>query len=182
MPVSHQSVLYDVHDAKVYPLTADTGASPTYGPALDVPGIAEVSLDPNLVTAELKGDAQVVARKGRVDRLAVDVTYSKLDLDVLETILGGDTTDPSATEARWEIGGSNSLPYFMLQFKVEDLDVGMGDLHVILFKCQLTDASLLDQSTDEFGQPSFSLEAFPAASNGLIGRVRFLSAKTALTA
>lgn len=165
---AHESVVFDVHDAKVYALLTDAaGASPTFGPAVDVPGIAEVSLDPNLVTAELKGDARVMAKKGRVDRYNFSGTYGKLDFDVLQIILATSITEVGTagrTNARSK--SPAPLPYFKLEFKIEDLDEGLGDLHCVLWKCQITGGTLLGSSSDNFGQPSFDAEAI--ALNGTL--------------
>lgn len=183
-PSDHRTVFFDVHDAKVYSLTDDAGASPTYGAAVDVPGIAEVGLDPNLITAELKGDARVLAKKGRVDRMNLTATYGKLSLDVLEVIIGGTVTDgaPSANDAQWELLGDNELPYFAFRFKIEDLETGIGDLHVTLWKCQLTGGTLLGSSTDNFGQPTLTLEAISTESDDKMIRVDLLETETALPA
>ena len=97
MTLSHQTVMFDVHDAAVAPLLTDPkNRVPTYGPLVDVPGISEVGLDPNFVTAELKGDARVIAKKGRIDRMNFSGTYAKLDLDVQAVIFGTSVADLAA--------------------------------------------------------------------------------------
>lgn len=161
----HETILFDVHDFKVYPMTSDNGASPVYGAAVDVYGIAEVGLDLNLVTAELKGDGKVIAKKGRVDRLNGSATYGRLSGDVLDVIIESTTTDPSGTHARTRIEAGVSLPYFGAAFVIEDADNGIEDLVVVLYKCQITGGSLLGQSSDNFGQPSFEWEAIGLASS-----------------
>lgn len=242
MTVSHETVMFDVHDAKVGALLTDsTSAIPTFGPWVDVPGISEVGVDPNFVTAELKGDARVIAKKGRIDRLNFSGTYAKLDLDVLAILLGSNVSDVSAVaedsvasvtttsgsatvsaspgtfdithenryvsgdgipantiiiatnddgseatlsneatasatvtvvvaaigeRARNRIQAPSSLPYFRLGFKIEDLDTGLGDLHVVCYKCQITGGTLVGGSSDNFGQPSFDAEAI-----GIDGRL-----------
>jgi hypothetical protein len=182
MPVPHETVTFDVHDFKVYPLLTDTGASPTYGPAVDVPGIAEVSLEPNFITAELKGDAKVIAKKGRIDKFNISATYGKVSLDVLEAILGGAVTDNASTDSTWELLGTNSLPYFKAAFKIDDLDSGLGTLAVTLYKCQLTGGTLISGQTDEFGQPEMEIEGIPLASNDVLINVVAYAATTALPA
>lgn len=196
-PVAHETVVYDVHDCKVYPMLSDArGAAPTYGPGVDVPGIAEVSVDPNFATAELKGDAQIIAKKGRVDKMTLSATYGKVALDVLKIITGGNIVDTEDVSAEWFLTGDNSLPYFKLEFKISDVDITLGDLHVTLYKCNLTGGTLLGGSSDEFGQPEMELEAIscegtlaatttptvrPAQANPLI-RVALLKDRTALPA
>ena len=171
MPLSHETVMFDVHDCKVYSLSTDTaGASPTYGAAKDVPGIAEVGVDPNIVTAELKGDARVIATKGRTDRLSFSCTYGKLAGDVMQVIFGHTVTDTGTTPnqtATFRLKSPASLPYFKIEFKIDDVDEGIGNLVVKLYKCKVTGGTILGTSSDNFGQPSFDADAI--AINGTIG-------------
>lgn len=159
----HESVVYDVEDFKVAPLLTDVTGAPTYGAWKDVPGIAEVSMDPNLVTGELKGDAKIIAKKGRIDRFNFSATYGKLSLDAMAIMVGGAVTDPTGTTAKWSIGGTNSLPYFKAGFRILDADVAA--VVVVAWKAQVTGGSLLDQSSDNFGQPSIDFEAIPCTSD-----------------
>lgn len=191
MAAAHETILFDVHDFKVYPLTSDSGASPVYGAGIDVYGIAEVGLDPNFITAELKGDGgKVLAKKGRVDRLTGNATYGRLSGDVLEVILGALASDPSATQSRTRIKGGVSLPYFKAAFRIEDADNDIEDVLVTLYKSQITGGTLLGQSTDNFGQPTFEWEAISLASTGndengdpwldVIADIDFYTVETAL--
>lgn len=165
MALGHQTVVFDVHDCKVYVLLTDTGASPTYGPAIDVPGIASIDVSPNFVTAELKGDAKVIAKKGRVDKMTLSATYGKVSIDVLHALLGGAITDTASTQANWKFKGANSLAYFKLIFKIDDVETGLGDVVVTLWKCQLTGGTLVGGSSDNFGQPTLQLEGIPCDSS-----------------
>lgn len=160
MPLTHATIVYDVNDAKVYPLLTDVvGASPTYGAAVDLPGIAAFSADPNLVTAELKGDATIVAKKGRTDRMNVACTYDKLSTDALKVLLGGVTGDTASTQTGWRIAAPASLPYFKLEAQILDADPGIGSVIVVLWKCQLTGGTLLSTSSDNFSQPTIQADA-----------------------
>jgi hypothetical protein len=185
MPISHETVVFDVHDFKVYTMLSDSASSsPTFGAAIDVPGISDVSLEPNLVTAELAGDARIIARRGRTDRFRVSATYSKIQMDVLACILGGSVSDigsgPTA-ETRYELYSPASLPYFKAEFLINDVDVGLGTIQFILFKCQLTGGTLLSQSTDNFGKPTITLEGIQPDFAGVpMGRVRLLQTLTPL--
>lgn len=186
MAASHETVLFDVHDYKVYALLTDsTAASPTYGAAVDVPGIAAVGLDPNLVTAELKGDGRVIAKKGRTDRFNHTATYGKLQLDVLAVIMGGTVTDAgsgASETATYDLVSPAPLPYFKVEFKIDDVDIGLATVHFVGFKCQLTGGTLISQSSDNFGQPTLQVEAIqPDHASTPMGRIRFHEAATALT-
>lgn len=167
MAAATETVLFDVHDFKVYPMESDTGASPVYGDAIDVYGIAEVGLDPTLVSAELKGDGRVIAKKGKLDRLSGSATYGRLSSEVLVAIIDAVSTAVSATQHRTRLLAGRSLPYFGAAFVIEDADNGIEDVVVTLYKCQVTGGTLLGQSTDNFGQPSFEWEAIGLAASSM---------------
>lgn len=138
-------------------------------------------MDPNFVTAELKGDARVIAKKGRTDRFTCKATYGKIELDVLSVVLGGTVTDNGNTDTTWSLLGDNELPYFKVEYKIEDLDLGLGDLHVVLYKCQLTGGTLVSGKTDEFGQPEMEIEAIPTESDDMMGDIVFYASVTPLS-
>jgi hypothetical protein len=163
VPAPHSTVLFDVEDCKVYSLlTDDPGASPTYGPAVDVPGISEVGVEPNIVAAELKGDATVIATKARVDRFQFTLRYGMLDLDALAVMLGGAVADSGAgtdETATWTLAAPASLPYFKLAFRIVDVGDGLGSVNVELLKCKLTGGGLIGVQSDQFGQPQVQGQA-----------------------
>ena len=53
MAANSSTISFDVQDCKVYPVTADVAGGITYGAAVDVPGIQEVSVEPNFISVEL---------------------------------------------------------------------------------------------------------------------------------
>jgi hypothetical protein len=168
MAASLSTITFDVKDCKVYTVATDP-ASPgttTFGAAVDVPGIQEVSLEPNFITAELKGDGgSVLAKKGKIDRLNFSCTYSELSLDVLEVLLGQANTGAGSSGTYTQTMGldDTSLPYFMIAVLMDDLQHSAGDtpatVVLTLQKCQLTGGSLLGGSTDSFSSPTFTAEA-----------------------
>ena len=165
MAAATSAITFDVADCKVSPLTADpTGGTTTWGSAVDVPGITEVSLEPNFITNELKGDGgAVLSKKGRIDRLNFSCTYGELSQNVLITLLGGSITAAGSSDsetASIDLTDA-SLPYFKVQFLITDLEAttALSAVHVTLQKCQLTGGSLVSGSTDTFNQPTFTAEA-----------------------
>ena len=178
-PTLHASVLYDVDDCKITKLLTDANTAPTYAtPSVDLPGLASVSLQPNIQNASLKGDAKVIARKGMTDSYGISVTYGRLSLDALLILIGGTLTDGTGN-AKWAHQGKNSLPYFKLQTQIIQSDV--ADVHFTAYKAQVTGGSLIDQSTDNFGQPSVDMEAIPATSDdSLFVDIEFLDTLTPL--
>lgn len=174
MPAAEETLVYDIQDFKVYPVLTDaSGASPTFDTGVDVPGINSVSLDPNLVSAELKGDGgKLIGFKSRADRFNVSATYGKLSLDVLEVIMGQTST---AVGNDFEMNlDTDELPKFRAAFQILDTSDDVGDVHVDLYVCRLSGGTLLSQSSDSFGQPTFDLTAFsPQFETAPIGKVTF---------
>ena len=167
MTVSQSAITFDVKDCKVYTVTADaSGGATTFGSAVEVPRIQEVSLEPNFITNELKGDGGVVlAKKGKIDRLNFSCTYSELSLPVLNVLLGqvGTAAGSSGTFTQTLPLDDTSLPYFMIAVLMDDLQHSADDepatVVLTLQKCQLTGGSLLGGSTDSFSSPTFTAEA-----------------------
>lgn len=185
MAASKSTITFDVHDCKVYPVTTDVAGGITYGAAIDVPGIQEVSVEPNFVTAELKGDGKVLAKKGKIDRLNFSATYSELSLDVLSTIFGGSVAaaGSGSTETATYTFDGTSLPYFKVEFLVNDLESDLEELVFTLAKCQVTGGTIMSGSTDAFGSPSFDAEAIlPIATCAGFGTVQFRESASGLSA
>ena len=190
MAVAQSAITFDVQDCKVYPMNADPVGSAGYtiGTGIDVPGVQEVSVEPNLITAELKGDGKVIAKKGKIDRLNFSCTYSELALTVLETILGGGTVEAGTGDAESSaltIGGG-SLPYFKVAFLLTDLqtqDAGdaVASIKMELFKCQITGGTLLSGSTDDFATPSFTAEGIIPNDTSSLGFGKITFDETAAT-
>ena len=185
MAANNSTISFDVHDCKVYPVTADAAGGITYGAAVDVPGIQEVSVEPNFISVELKGDGKVLAKKGKVDRLNFSATYSELSLPVLATIFGGSVATAgagAAEEATYEFDG-DSLPNFKIEFLVNDLESDLAEMAFVLNKCQITGGTIMSGSTDNFSTPSFDAEAILPTATGLgFGEVVFREVSSGLSA
>ena len=189
MAATESAITFDVKDCKISAVSADaSGSATTYSASVDVPGITEVSLEPNFITNELKGNGGVVlAKKGKIDRLNFSCTYGELSLKVLEVLLGktvteaGTGTGETATLAM----DDTSLPYFRVQFLIDDLQTSgdsLAEVIVQLQKCQLTGGSLVSGSTDTFNQPNFTAEAIkPAGTPIQFGQIQFLETAAGLT-
>ena len=185
MAANNSTISFDVQDCKVYPVTTDIAGGITYGAAVDVPGIQEVSVEPNFISVELKGDGKVLAKKGKVDRLNFSATYSELSLPVLATIFGGTVATAgsgAAEEATYEFDG-DSLPNFKIEFLVSDLESDLAEMRFVLNKCQITGGTIFSGSTDNFSTPSFDAEAILPIASGLgFGKIFLLETAAGLSA
>ena len=181
MAASTSAITFDVKDCKVYTITADaSGDATTFGSAVDVPGIQEVSLEPNFIPNELKGDGGVVlAKKGKIDRLNFSCTYSELSMEVLAVLLGQTITaaGTGTSETALLPIDDTSLPYFKVGFLIDDLQTSGDSLATVLVtlqKAQLTGGSLVSGSTDTFNTPNFTAEAIkPAGTPVRYGAISF---------
>lgn len=185
MAAVKSTITFDVHDCKVYPVTSDTVAGIVYGSAVDVPGIQEVSVEPNFVNQELKGDGKILAKKGKIDRLNFKATYSELSLDVLSTIFGGSVVSAGSgsSETSTLSFDGQSLPYFKVEFLISDLEASLAELVMTLNKCQVTGGTIMNSSTDNFGKPAFDAEAIlPIYASVGFGAAQFREAAAGLSA
>jgi hypothetical protein len=182
MAADKSTITFDVAECRVYAMESD-GATITYGDAVAVPGIQEVTVEANFVTAELKGDGgKVLAKKGKIDRLNFSATYSELSLDVMAVVYGGVVQNEGTANA--EIASyafdSKSLPYFKIEFLINDIEAELSEIVMVLDKCQVTGGSILGGSTDNFGQPTFDAEAILAQATDSFGKVEFRETGTGL--
>lgn len=179
--IDHDSIVYDVHDCKVYPLTADSGASPTYGTGVDVPGIFAVTFNPNFVSSELKSDARIIDRRSRVDSFNFSATYSKLSLDVLDVVLETTLTDVGSTPnqiGRAVIEGGNEPPYFGIVVQLEDTDIDIGAIRLVVYKAKITGGTLVTSQSDTYGQPTFDASGIATDSHNRMAMLEFYETET----
>lgn len=157
--MANESVLFDICDAKIYEMLTDTaGASgPTYGPAIDIPGVNALSgFDPQITSQELKGDCRVIARQSRIDSMNADLQNAKIALPVLDALYNGELWT-SGNDTGFRILGGTESKYFKLEGIVTGTDVGVEQVKFVLYKATLTSNTLADQAVDNYGQPKYSI-------------------------
>lgn len=158
---THQTVLFDVCDFQIQQMLTDVAgasAGPSYGAAIDVPGVSAFSgFDPNIVSAELKGDCRVIARKGRIDSVKAHFEYGKQSLDVLQALFSGRLFD-AGTQSGLRLAAGAPTQYFKCTATITGVDVGLTNAQVVFYKATLTGGTFFDQTTDNFGQPKFDVE------------------------
>lgn len=189
MPVvAHESEFYDVARFYVFPLLTDAAgaASPTYGAGLHVPGIAAVSVDPQFVSAELKGDnGAVLATRSKITSEQVQFTYDKIALDILAAVQGGAVVDHgSASRAGWGTKFGTPSKYFGAACSLTDgaVDAGVEAVHCYWYKCTLTGGQRLNAATEKFTQPTGTFSSFRTRSDTpLDSFTEFLGAEETLT-
>jgi hypothetical protein len=173
MPISRVSKLYSIQDAKIAPLTADpAGGTATYGAAIDVPGIQEMTITGEIEVKTLRGDNTKLATNSAVTNIQVAVTHAKVSLDVLVAILGGTVTDAgtgAAETSTWDLTGATAtLPPFKLEGVTppNGVDIIGGDLHWVLHNLTLSGFPELGFANEDYRVVSFTADAAPLLSSG----------------
>ncbi len=169
-PMSHTSKVFAVKDAKVAKLTADpAGGTTTYGAIVDVPGIRSVSLGGDINTVQLRGDQTLLDSDSVLNNISVTFEYAKLSEDVLAVVMGGavaDTGTTPAQKATWSVLGTDTLfPTFKFEAQVVSVDSPTGDLHIVLYKCKLSDFPEIGTSLDDYQTFSAAATASPRISD-----------------
>lgn len=158
-----ETVLYDVHDLKVYALTDDpAGGPPVYGAPVDVPGVAQVELSPSYVNNSLKGDGRTIDDRTVLEFVTAELTYGKLSPDVLAVLDGGVATENAGgTTRRYRRSASDRIPYFGLAALISEVDDPDGAAKLFVYKAKVQDGTLWSGATDAHGQPSFTVKGIP---------------------
>lgn len=170
MPLSHSTKVYAVKDAKIAPLTADPeGGTTTYGSLIDVPGIRTVGVGGDIENIELRGDQTLLDSDTFLNSITVEFEYAKLNLDALEVWLGGSTADGgsgSTETATWSLLGTDTLfGTWKFEAQVTSVDTPTGDLHIVLYKCKLSDFPEIGTELDDYQIFSVAATASPRLSD-----------------
>lgn len=167
MPLSHVSKAFAVEDCKIYEMTADpAGGSATYGSAIDVPGIKEVTISGTVESKELRGDNALLDARSVLKSLSVSVSNAKISLAVLSVLLGGATVDAGTTPnmtATWDLLGSDTPNYFKLSAKTpaDGADSIGGDVLVTLHKCVVSGLPDIGFAEEDYRTVGFSAVCSP---------------------
>jgi len=108
--------------------------------SIDVPGIQTLELTPEMETKELEGDGDILDIFARVKKINWTWNNAKVPLKVLEAALGGKVTGDGETpnqKQTYSLGNDNAA-WFKIEGQAVYADDGVGDVHVVLYKCKCT--------------------------------------------
>jgi hypothetical protein len=181
-----RSVVFSINDMKIYPVTApgDSSTAPTYGTAVDVPGIISISLDSSITEAVLRGDGKIIDRRAVLDALDLSFEYAKLDPAVLAVLDGGTvTTGETPVATRYVRNADDQVPSFGFACLVTEVDNPGGAAKVYGYNAKLSGGGIFGASDNEHGQMAFDASAIPAAIDpGPMFAIDLEDVKTALPA
>jgi hypothetical protein len=157
---SNISKWYAISDAKIFPMLTDPpDAVPTYGPALDVPGIKSLIISGSTDTKELRGDNMLLDTSTVITSMDGTFEYAKLDLDVQTVLVGGivqEQTDPPASAWDWGTSDYATAGYWMIIGRTPTADTPTGDCWLMVYKCKV--ASFPELGFAEEDYKTFSVD------------------------
>lgn len=172
MPLQRFTQVYGIQDAKISPLLTDPASgTPTYGTAIDVPGIKTYEISGEIEVKTLRGDNKKLATNSALTNVQVAITHAKMSLDVLTAIIGGDVTDSGTTPAQssvWDLTGDGvTFPAFKLEGVTppNGVDLIGGDVHVVMHKLTCSAFPDLGFAEEDYRIASFTANADPLISN-----------------
>lgn len=170
MPLSHVTKVFAVTDCKVRALTADpAGGSPTYGAAVDVPGIKSVAITGTVETKRLRGDNRLLDADSVLTEVNVSIEYAKLSLDFLAVLLGGTVADSGTTPnqlSAWDLTDESKPAPFLLEGVSATADTIGGNVGMCLWKVVLSSFPELGLAEEDYRTHSMEGAAMPLLSNG----------------
>lgn len=135
MPVSPVSKLYSTEDCKIAALTSDVAGFAVYGTTIDVPGIRQVTMTPQIESKQLRGDNRELDADSTLVAVELNFEHAKISFEALPVFLGGTWSTPTYTQS-----GSNALPYWAIAWRTPTSggDSVGGDVAFQAFKCKIT--------------------------------------------
>lgn len=187
MPLPTTVKMMELADAKIAKLTADSGTAPTYDVSVDLPGVTKITVSPKAETKKLYGDSKLLDVYQKTTEVELDVECAELSLDAIKVLLGGTVTTSGTTPnetVTYSLKAENSTPpYFKLEGQWLYAGDGIGDVHIVLYKCKVTDPPQVEvnDASGNFGTVKFKAIAIPADSNGSWYEIVLNESKTAIS-
>lgn len=165
--------LMELKDIKVSRMISDSvDAEPVYDNPVDLAGALSFQVSPELENKTLYGDSTIMDSYSRTTSINFTVTNSVVSLAGLEVIMGGQilTTGAAAAETvTYELTAKNATPpYFKIEGKWDYVGENIGDAHIVLHKCRLSEPPdfTVNDSSGDFGDCSFTGTAMPTRKSG----------------
>ncbi len=144
-------VTFGLNDVKIAVWNGDG----TYGTAVDVPSVQQVSVMLQFSSAQLTGDDKITATASRAIGGSGSVRWGSISLAVLEVLLGGTATSSVASPnnvKNFRVAGGGAAQYFGLVGRAL-ADDGQ-DTHVFIPQAKITgDLPIASMAYGEFTVP-----------------------------
>lgn len=186
MALNHTVKLIELSDIKIAQLLTDDGSATTYGSTKDMPGAMKIQVSPKADTKQLRGDSMLIDVYTKIIEVELDVECSLFNLDALPILMGGTVSDSGTTPnqiTKFSLTSANATPgYFKIEGQWTYVNIGVGDAHIVLYKCKITDAPSFEISdaSGNFGTLKFKAVALPTIFNGNWHDITINETKTAI--
>lgn len=170
MPLSPVTALLSVHDAKVRQILTDpAGGTPTFGAWIDLPDVTSVGLEGDTDVKVRRGDGAVRDQRQVLTGMTVTVENTVLAADVLALLEGGTLTQAGvAPNETWTYTYNKSAVSHYVEFraKCDNTDYPGGDVHLVVYKCQLNNKVPLGFTDDDFQTYTYELGSVARNADG----------------
>jgi len=172
MPLDTKRVkVMDLTDVKIYKMSADAGASPTYETGVAIPGVVKLGFKPEMASADLEGDGILLDVFSKVKALEVELEGALLSFEVQAVIMGTTVTEAGATPnqtSTMELTKDTRPNWFKVEGRWQYPGLGLGSVNVTFFKCKVTDPDPIEvnDANGKFGTVKYKAKAIPCESNG----------------
>lgn len=163
--------LMELDDVAIAQLLTDSTASPTYASSVNLGGAIKLQVSPKTETKKLYGDSQLLDVYQRTTEVEISVEFALLSLDALQVLMGGNYAASGVTPNQKTVyslkGTDTAPPYFKLEGRWTYAGEGIGDAHVVLYKCKATDLPDIEvnDANGNFGTVKMKGIALPCVSN-----------------
>ena len=192
MTLSTNTFLVGVSDGKLFPVTADSVSAYTCGVAVEIPGIQNFQIDPNILSKVMSGDDADLETYMKIKGCKFSFECGYMDLNLLATLVGGEVVSAGSSPNglnTYSLLQGDVPGYFQIAFQVTNLTPGIACQDFRLMKCKVN-ALPLDSKQDEFstfkisGDAVFTAKQFTrgAKTAGLLMEVVNKETLAALTA
>ncbi len=169
MPLTHKTKWHHVNDAKISKMLTDpeSGAA-TYASSIDVPGIKTLGVGGAVNSGALRGDNQLLDFFTILTAITISFQHAKVSLDVLGCMMGATVVDSGVTpamKAKLPILGNQTFSYWKIEAQTTGVDTGIGDGHIVVPKCILSDMPDLGFAEEDYRILSGKANAIPRTSD-----------------
>lgn len=136
MALDNQVKILGIEDCKIAKVTVNTSSTYTVDTSIDVPGIQEITLEPNTEEKICKGDEVELASTTLLTGYKVTFKHAVLDMAIKALINGSTLSESGITPdqvTKIEDGASDDPATLQLQFKVKTVDGQATDYHRSLY-------------------------------------------------
>lgn len=184
MAAPTQSAALSVNDCKLRKLLTDPNdGAATYDEWVDVPDIVNFTLEFDTDEKERRGDGVVKEKISTITGITLTAECSSLDLNVLSILTGGTVTTSGTGDAesvKFVYGGAATPSYVQIEAQCTRVGAGLGDIHLSVYKAQVTTPPQIGFTDDDFVSYEFELGAVARNSDNNIYEYVFNETATAI--